>query len=175
MISLIKGHFNLEKRVFIILTIAALLLLSKEGFTQPPDPPRPIVVTTSQDLSFGAFTFAASTGTVTITPAGFRSATGSGVVLLNLGTPTAAIFSIIANAGTLITITFGPVATLLGSPSGTLTLHVNTSDPESPFITTKDYPDPTLLYIGGTLTVGNSSTSPPGTYTGSFDITLNQD
>jgi hypothetical protein len=173
MIFLKDSHINPEKHVFIILTFVSLLFFSIEVIAQEP-PPRPIVVTaTAQGLGFGAFTYAVSTGTVTVSSAGIRSA--SGVVLLNLVTPTAALFNIVANPGTVITITFGADAILTGSSGGTMTLHIDTSNPESPFTTTKDYPDPTLLYIGGTLTVGNSTTSPPGTYSGSFDITLNQE
>ena len=175
MILLKNSYIHPEKRIFIVLTVVSLLFFTNRVNAQE-DPPRPVEITpTSQELSFGSFTYAVSVGYVTVTPSGGRSASGSGVILLNIGTPTAALFNVVCNAGTLISITFGADATLTGSPGGTMTLHIDTSDPESPFTTTNDYPDPTLLYIGGTLTVGNSSTSPPGTYTGSFDITLNQD
>jgi hypothetical protein len=175
MIFLKSSQINLEKHIIIVLTVVSLLFFSKEAIAQEP-PPRPIEVTpTSQELSFGAFTYAVTTGTVTVTPAGGRSASGLGVVLLNMGIPTAALFNIVANAGTLITITNGPDATLTGPPGGTLTLKIGTTNPASPFVTTNDYPNPTLLYIGGTLTVGNSVTSPPGTYSGTFDLTFSQD
>jgi hypothetical protein len=175
MILLKNSYFHLEKRIFIVVTVVSLLFLSREVFAQE-DPPRPVEITpTTQELSFGSFTYAVSTGTVTVSPVGGRSASGAGVVLLNIGTPTAALFNVVANAGTVITITFGADAILHGSSGGTMTLRIDTSDPESPFTTINDYPDPTLLYIGGTLTVGDSTTSLPGTYTGSFDVTLNQD
>ena len=173
MIFLKDSHINPEKRVFIILTFVSLLFFSMEVIAQEP-PPRPVVVTpTSQVLGFGAFTYAVTTGTVTVTPAGSRS--GSGVILLNLVTPTAALFNVVGNPGTLVTIVNGPDAVLTGSAGGTLTLHIGTSNPANPFVLTNVYPTPTLLYIGGTLTVGNSVTSPPGTYTGTFDLTFSQD
>jgi hypothetical protein len=173
MIFFKDSNINLEKHLIILLTVVSLMFFSKEINGQEP-PPRPIEVTvTSQELSFGAFTYATITGTVTVTPTGSRS--GSGVVLLNIGTPAAALFNIVANTGTLITILNGPDATLTGSSGGTMTLQIGTSDPASPFVTTNIYPDPTLLYIGGTLTVGNSVTSPPGNYSGTFDLTFSQD
>ena len=173
MIFLKDGHINLEKRIFISLTIVILLFFTKEVIAQEP-PPRPVVVTpTAQGLCFGAFTYALTTGTVTVTPASSRSATG--VVLLNFVIPTAALFNVVANAGTLITIVNGPDAVLTGSGGGTMTLHIGASSPASPFVLTKVYPDPTLLYIGGTLTVGNSVSNPPGTYTGTFYLTFSQD
>jgi hypothetical protein len=175
MIYLKDSHIDLGKQISIVISFVSLLFFSQGVIAQEP-PPRPIVVTpTSQELSFGTFTYAVITGAVTVSPVGGRSASGAGVVLLNIGTPTAALFNVVANAGTVITITFGADAILHGSSGGTMTLRIDTSDPESPFTTINDYPDPTLLYIGGTLTVGDSTTSLPGTYTGSFDVTLNQD
>ena len=173
MISLKSINFVRRQNIFIFLLVISYLTFSKEAIAQEL-PPRPIVVTaTSQGLSFGAFTYAVVTGTVTVTPAGSRSA--SGVVLLNFSTPTAALFNIVANPGTMISIVIGPNVTLHGTPGGTLTLHIDATSPASPFFTTKDYPDPTLLYVGGTLTVGNSITSPPGTYLGTFDLTFSQE
>lgn len=164
---------NMEKPVFVVLTVVSLLFFSKAVFAQEP-PPRPVEITaTSQSLSFGTFTYALVTGTVTVTPAGSRSA--SGVVLINIGTPAAALFNVVGNAGTLVTIVNGPDVVLTSPGGGTLTLHIGASDPVSPFVISTEYPNPTLLYIGGTLTVGNSVTSPPGTYSGTFDLTFSQD
>jgi hypothetical protein len=107
-----------------------------------------------------------------ITPAGFRSATGD-VVLLSLGFPfSAALFQVHANRGTVISILNGPDAVLTGIPSGTMTLHIGGSNPSSPFVSNVNYNIAIPLYIGGTLTVGNSVANPPGSYTGTFDITL---
>ncbi len=53
-----------------------------------------------------------------------------------------------------------------------MNLHIGTSQPPSPFVNTNPYSVPTELTVGATLTVGNSASNPPGTYTGSFNITL---
>jgi hypothetical protein len=170
MILLKNSLINLEKPLFRILIMVSLLFFSKEVNAQPP-PPRPVKVTaTSQELSFGAFTYALVSGTVTVTPAGSRSATG--VVLINIETPTSALFNVTGSIGTLVTITYGSDATLSCICGGTLTLHIDASNPGTPFVIEKDFPELNLLYIGGKLTVGNSSTSPPGAYSGTFDITL---
>jgi hypothetical protein len=168
-----KIDIDMKQYIFIVMSVISFLTLSGELIAQE-NPPRPIEVTaTSQGLSFGAFTYATVSGTVTVAPNGSRSA--SGVVLLNLSTPTAAMFNIVANLGTMITIVIGPNVTLTGPSGGTMTLHIDSTSPASPFPTDKDYPDPTVLYVGGTLTVGNSSTSPPGTYNGTFDLTFSQE
>jgi hypothetical protein len=165
-----NSHFIPGERIFIIMTVVSLLFFSREVMAQE-DPPKPVEITpTTQSLNFGAFTYALVSGTVTVTPSGSRSA--SGVVLINIGSPSAALFNVVASPGTLISIVNGPDAVLTCTCLGTMTLHIGASNPVSPFVTTKDYPDPTLLYIGGTLTVGNSVSSPPGIYKGTFDLTF---
>jgi hypothetical protein len=159
-------------RLVFIIPVVLMYSVSMELKAQEP-PPRPIRIdVTAQGLSFGAFYHGASGGTVVITPAGSRSATGD-VVLLSLGIPfSAALFQVHANRGTVISILNGPDAVLTGIPSGTMTLHIGASNPSSPFVSNVNYNIAIPLYIGGTLTVGNSAANPPGSYTGTFDITL---
>lgn len=136
-------------------------------------PPRPIRINaTAQGLSFGAFYHGVTGGTITITPAGARSSTGD-VVLLGLGYPfSAALFQVRASPGTVIAILNSPDVPIFGIPSGSMNLHIGNTNPVSPFVSTVPYTVPIPLYIGGTLTVGNSAANPPGSYTGTFDITL---
>jgi hypothetical protein len=138
-------------------------------------PPRPISVTviTTQNLSFGCFTQGTLGGTVTVSSSGMRTPTGN-IVLLSGGSVSPALFDVVANAGTLITIVNGPDATLTGSNGGTLTLHIDASSTGTPFITTALYPSPTHVFVGGTLTVGNSAASPWGDYSGTFQVTFVQ-
>jgi hypothetical protein len=132
------------------------------------------VTVTPQSLGFGAFYPGAAGGTVTINPSGARSATGD-VVLLNLGFSfTPALYEIVGNPGTVITLLNGSDVSLAGSNGGSMTLHIGISDPLSPFVLTVPYPMPTQLRIGGTLTVGNIGANPPGAYTGTFNVTFNQ-
>lgn len=135
-------------------------------------PPRPMQVSTVQNLSFGAFIQGNIGGKVIIDPQGSRTVTGD-LIPANMGySYYPAIFQIDAIPGTLINIVFGPDVTLNGSNGGTLTLHVDTSLPSSPFINTKN--TSTQVRIGGTLTVSNSIANPAGNYIGNFSITFVQ-
>ena len=159
-------------RIIFIILVVFMYSVSPVLKAQEP-PPRPIRINaTAQGLSFGAFYHGASGGTVVITPAGARSSTGD-VVLLSLGFPfSAALFQVHAHRGTVIAILNGPDALLTGVPSGTMSLHIGSSNPSSPFVSNVNFNIAIPLYIGGTLTVGNSAANPPGSYTGTFDITL---
>jgi hypothetical protein len=169
--------FALNKRYymrrFILLIPVMIILAGSQALKAQEPPPRPIRINpTAQILSFGAFYHGAAGGTVIIDPSGSRSATGD-VVLLGLGFPfSAALFEVHAHPGTVISILNGPDAVLTGIPSGTMTLHIGSSNPTSPFVSNVNFNIAIPLYIGGTLTVGNSAANPPGSYTGTFDITL---
>jgi hypothetical protein len=167
------GYF--EKRFLPILLILFFLAGFQEINGQEP-PPRPVQVTvTSQTLSFGAFTHGASGGTVVISAGGIRSATGD-VILLNLGfSYSTALYQLVANAGTVISILNGSDVVLPGSNGGSITLHIGDSSPASPFVISTVPPSYTLLNIGGTLTIGNSGSNPPGNYSGLFSITFIQE
>ncbi len=135
-------------------------------------PPRPISVYTAQGVSFGAFSQGSSGGSVVISASGSRSATGS-VSLIGMGfSYHSAIFEVDANQGTLISIVNGADATLTGSNGGSITLHVGSSLPASPFITNAVPPTRNQIYIGATLYVGNPLAAPAGAYSGSFSVTF---
>jgi len=158
---------------FFLLIQVILILAGQQWIRAQEPPPRPIRINpTAQILSFGAFYHGAAGGTVIVDPSGSRSATGD-IVLLGLGYAfSAALFEVHAHPGTVISILNGPDAILTGIPSGTMTLHVGSSNPASPFVSNVNFNIAIQLYIGGTLTVGNSAANPPGSYTGTFDITL---
>ena len=138
-------------------------------------PPRPMTVTVhlAQNLSFGAFYQGSSGGSVIISPQGSRSKTGD-VVLLNMGPFSAVLFDVVANPGTLVTISNGSNATLTGSNGGSMTLVIGSSDPVSPFVVTTTPPTATQVSIGGTLIVGNPAANKPGIYSGTFNVTFVQ-
>jgi hypothetical protein len=162
------GYFRI-----MVLSIILLVYCSK-AFAQEP-PPRPVQVTVVQNLAFGAFSLGASGGTVSVDYGGSRVATGD-VVLLNLGFSfTAASFRLVGNAGTVVSIINGADVSLPGSNGGSMTLHIGSSNPSSPFVINVNPPDYTNLSIGGTLTVGNTASNPPGSYSGSFEITFIQE
>jgi hypothetical protein len=132
-------------------------------------------VTTLQNLCFGAFAQGSNGGTITISTNGSRNATGS-VIPLNTGSfPAQAIFGVEAPEGTIISILNGPDVNLTGSNGGTMSLHIETADPLSPFISSVAPPGKIIVNLGGTLTVGDAFTSPPGSYSGTFYITFNNE
>jgi hypothetical protein len=166
-------HCHLRIMLF-VLSVLFLFALPPDGFSQEP-PPRPVDVTVVQSLGFGAFAQGAVGGSVTVTSAGLRSSTGD-IILLNLGYLfTAASYRLVGNAGTVISILNGPDVTLPGSNGGSMTLHIGASDPASPFVLITVPPAFTTMNVGGTLTVGNPGSNPPGNYSGTFDVTLIQE
>ena len=165
------------KNIFVKSVITGLLLILPLVVASGQEPPpRPVSVTvTAQGLSFGTFTQGGAGGTVTVTATGSRSSTGD-VVLLSL-TPlhTPAMYEIVANPGTLISLLNGPDVFLPGSNGGSLQLTIGASEPVSPFVITTLPPVATIMYVGGTLTVGNPGLNPPGSFSGTFDITFIQE
>lgn len=132
-------------------------------------------VSTLQNLSFGAFTQGSSGGTIIINNDGSRNATGT-IVPLNLGVAYfQAIFAVEAPQGTVISLLNGPDASLTGSNGGSMSLKIGNSNPASPFISGVAPPLKTQISVGGTLTVGTPQQSPPGTYSGTFYITFNNE
>lgn len=153
-----------------------MVLIPKVSFGQPPLPNHTITLRATQPLKFGAFCVTGSGGTVSESWQGTRSSTG-GIVVLNSSSAQPAIFEITLCQGRNIRLSYPPEITLNGSQGGTLRL---TLSPEKgagglPFQVNGDCNFVTMLRVGGTLTVGNSTENPPGTYTGNFSITFNQE
>lgn len=147
--------------------------LSLPAFAQAPfPPPRQIQVYPVQDLSFGDFMPSSSGGTVTVDPLGNRSAIG---VTLAGGLYFQAIFDVMLLPGRLVSISLptGPV-TLTGSNGGSMTLTNLQSDKGGSFVTSGGQPFRNPVNIGGTLNVGNMTQNPPGSYSGEFTVTFNQ-
>lgn len=161
--------------VVLLCNLSAVCLSQINPTDSLPGDPGGMSVYTVQNLSFGAFTQGTSGGMVVISNTGVRSVTGT-VIPLNLGVSYfQSIFDIDAPEGSIISIMNGPSTLLTGSNGGTMTMELGPSSPASPFGTIVPQPIRTQVSIGGTLTVGNSTTSPPGTYTGTFYITFNQE
>lgn len=167
MISEAGKYVKLLKQVILLLS---LFIAAK---TQAQElPPRPIRIYLVQDLSFGAFYQGPSGGTITIDPSGIRSSTGD-IIPLDLGyLYFPATFEVHAHPGTVISILNGPNTVLTGTPSGTMTMQIGSSIPSSPFVSTVNFNVGIPLYIGGTLIVGSPAANPPGSYTGTFEITI---
>jgi hypothetical protein len=170
-------YFFKNKAVLTGMLCVLLLIAGSLKVIAQQKPPKPISVSFNPGagLRFGAFFQSTSGGTVIVSPGGLRTFTGS-VVGASLGVAYgAAEFDISADPGTRIAILNGPDATLYGSAGGTMTLHIGSSYPASPFVTTTTLPAQTAVMVGGTLTVGSPIANPSGTYTGSFLVTFIQE
>lgn len=178
---MIKSKKNIKIRILRTAFIATAIMILCGLFTSlyaQPHPPRPVIITVnhSQPLAFGAFIPGVSGGTVTVAPDGStRIATGT-VILLSLGyIYTPAMFYVRANPGTVISLLIGPPSVLPGSNGGTLSLQLDDTYPASPFVTQVPFQQQTTVLLGGTLTVGTIASNPPGSYSGTIDVTFVQE
>jgi len=160
-------------RWLFLLPLVIFMLSESSGLKAQEPPPRPIrIIATAQGLSFGTFYHGALGGKITINPSGARTSTGD-IVLLSVGPAySAALFEVHAHPGTVIQVVNGLDAILTGTPAGTMTLHLGDSNPASPFVSNVHFNVAIPLYIGGILTVGNAAANPPGSYTGTFEVTI---
>jgi len=137
--------------------------------------PMSITIYPLQGLRFGAFFKSKAGGSIIISATGERTATGD-IILTELGyTHGPASFGIVANPGTMINILNGPDIKLAGSDGGAALLHLGSSYPASPFVTSVQPPSFTYVDIGGTLIVGGGGGTPSGSYNGSLFITFVQE
>jgi len=168
-------HLILKSLLVVILCGISMLSFAQDPTDSIPDDPGAISVTTLQNMKFGAFFQGTGGGTISVSTSGSRSANGE-VTPINGGiTYFQAIYEIEGPPGTIISIMNGPDATLTGSNGGSMNLRIDDSDPVSPFITVVSPPGKTPVSIGGTLTVGSPAAAPPGSYSGTFYITFNQE
>ncbi len=137
----------------------------------PFPPPNQIQVFPVQGLSFGDFYPSGSGGTITVDFNGIRSSSG---VTLAGGVYYAAVFEVALIPGRLVSISLGPNVLLTGSNGGSMTLNIGPADKGNSFVTSGGHPFRNPVYIGGTLNVGNALTNPPGSYSGEFFVTFNQ-
>ena len=145
------------------------------SFAQPALPPRTITITPTQALNFGSFCVSASGGTVTVGWDGSKTSMG-GITFLSGDNAQPAIFEIKLCHGRNIIITFSPTTSLTGSNGGSLTLDIGPTEyggNNVRFPTKGDCNFITPMRVGGTLHI--PGTAIPGTYTGSFEITFNQE
>jgi len=156
----------------LLIITAAMLASGLSALGQEP-PPRPIRINaTAQILSFGAFYHGASGGTVMIDPSENRSVTGD-IIPLGLGySYSPAMFEVHAHRGTVVSILNGPPVSLPGSNGGSIQLVTGSTIPGPTFVSTVNFNVAIPLYVGGTITVGSPLVNPPGTYSGTFNITI---
>lgn len=135
-----------------------------------------ISITNTQTLHFGTICLTGSGGTVTVGTDGSRTSTGN-LILLSLS-PVAqpAIFDIEYCPGGNVSLTFSATTILTGSNGGELTLDLGPTEKGisgTVFTTISDCNFVTPVYMGGTLHIPDAAIA--GTYTGSFDVTINME
>lgn len=124
-----------------------------------------IAISTVNDLRFGNLAGSAALGTVVMTPASGRSATG-GVTLSGVNVGGAASFTVSGDPLATYSITLPGAAATIISGANNMTVDTWTSTP-TPTGALAAGGSQTLL-VGGTLHVAASQAS--GSYTGTFDV-----
>ena len=140
----------------------------------PSDSLAQIDVFQESPLVFGAMILSETSGSVTLNPNGGRIANG-GIILINASEFHPMILSVEAMYGSTIQIQFSTEQKLFGDNGGEIGLTLNATDPASPFTSLLTPPERTTIYVGGTLSLGNRSTTPPGVYTGSVTLIFIQE
>lgn len=128
----------------------------------------PIAISKTADLDFGSFA-AGTGGTVVISTAGARSATGA-VVLSALDAGNAASFSVSGQANATYAITLPTSATITHTVDSTKTMSIGTFTSNPSGTGTLSAGGAQTVTVGGTLTVGNAQTV--GSYTGTFNVSV---
>jgi len=147
------------------------------SYGQPALPQRTLTVTPTQSIQFGTFCLTGGTGgTVTVGWDGNRTSSGQITLLSKAPTAQPAIFEIKLCQGRNVIITFDATTTLTCGAGEPLTLDIGPTEKGGnnvSFTTNSDCNFITTLRVGGTLHVPGTAIT--GTYTGSFNITFNQE
>jgi len=159
------------------MVIILLLFYFARLYAQIPfPPPNQLQVYTAQELAFGSIFIRASGGTVTITPEGNRTVTGT-IIALASSPSTPAVFDVRLAQGRMVHILFPGSASITRIGGGeSMTVNGFTSDKESnSFVTTATHPFVNPVKLGATMHVGNIAENPPGDYAGCFTVTFVQE
>lgn len=134
----------------------------------------PIAVTKTSDLVFGNLAVGAVGGNVAVSVADVVTISGAGTTVSqpvgNTGSPAAAEFAVTGEAGMTYSITLPADGTVSITDGGSNTMAVNgfVSNPGTTGTLSGAGTD--TLSVGATLVVGNNQA--PGTYTGTFSVTV---
>lgn len=125
-----------------------------------------------QDLNFGSFIPFNNGGTVTISTQGVRSASGSIALISSGPQPSHAVFTFTASGRKRFRANYTVSPTVLTGPGGaTMSVTFSPLSPLPPYDIRNG--ETLTINLGATLNVGNINANPPGTYNGSFTLTLN--
>jgi hypothetical protein len=131
----------------------------------------PIAISKTVDMNFGNVASGAALGTVVLTPAGSRSATGGVTLPATTGTVTAASFTVTGTAGYTYAITLPAAALTITSGGPSMTVDTWTSTPTPTGTLTLGT---STLTVGATLHVGaNQAAGVYGIPAETFTVTVN--
>ncbi|MCX6227278.1 MAG: DUF4402 domain-containing protein [Bacteroidia bacterium] len=168
---------QIPKCLRLLLVATIIFFFYAKSFAQPGLPARSITITATQGIHFGTFCLTGSSGgTVTVGYDGRRTSTGDISLLSIAPMAKVAIFEIKLCQGRNVSITFNATATLTGSNGGSMTLDIGPTEKggnNASFPTNYDCNFITPLRMGGTLHI--PGTALPGSYSGYFDMTFNQE
>lgn len=141
--------------------------LVRSAFGQQP---APITISTDRDLSFGSIAPGPAGGSVTIDPAGGRTAAGVVVLGSGFGAASYTVRVNVNGGNPHYTITLPTSVTLQGPGAATMTVDTFVSDPSG---TGNAKPPARVdqLNVGATLRVGPNQ--PSGSYSAPFLVTVN--
>jgi hypothetical protein len=131
----------------------------------------PLAIALNTDLHFGTIMKGALASTVEITPAGVRTVlTGNATLSALAPAATAARFTITGEPTLSYSITL-PASTSITGPGPAMTVNVFTGDVVSP--NTIPAGGSQILNVGAVLNVATGATQTSGTYTGTFNVSVN--
>jgi hypothetical protein len=134
----------------------------------------PIAITKTSDLVFGNLAVGAVGGNVAVSTADVVTISGAGTTVAqpvgNTGSPAAAVFGVAGEAGLTYAITLPAdgAVTITDGASNTMQVNGFVSNPGTTGTLSAGGTD--TLKVGATLAVGNNQV--PGTYTGTFSVTV---
>lgn len=151
--------------------LACAALAAHDTWAGHQTPTTAISISNTQALGFGKFA-AGSGGSVTVSPSGARSATGS-VALLSSSGGAAAQFTVSGDANFTYAISLPANGTVVLTKNGGQTMSVNNfSSSPSPAGQLSALSKQTVS-VGATLSVGSNQAT--GAYTGSFTVMVDYD
>ncbi len=124
------------------------------------------------EINFGTFYPGDMGGTIDVDPRGFRTASGSAVLLPMGDIPNPITMEIVARPATMIQIILPREIILYGAKGGQITFIPGPLEFGDVFVTPPDADRGFTVNIGGTLEVGTVSENPPGDYFGAFSFTI---
>lgn len=160
---------NLKLRPLGNFVAACTIALTACALSYADAPVSALSLLNTRDIAFGSFA-AGTGGTVVISPAGSRSASG-GVVLFSAGDGTAAQFTISGDPEFIYSISLPSDGTVSLSDGNGHSMDINGFTSQPALSGHLSAGGSQVLAIGATLHVG--SNQPAGNYAGDFPITVN--